>query len=181
MPPEFYKLINLLVLISIIPVNIGVYFWSKRRNKNISFLPTESAPYYNRIFAGLFDCALILGLFALYFQGIKEIKGIDFGSALNQHSSLFAVFIIYNIYFSIFESSKLQATPGKCLLNIQVVNEKREKITFSRALARTILSSISDMSYNLLIFFTKYRQGIHEITTNTVVVTKSNTNIKKIA
>ncbi len=43
------------------------------------------------------------------------------------------------LYFTLFEQSKCQATPGKMLFSIYIANIDQERLTLYRALARSIL------------------------------------------
>jgi uncharacterized RDD family membrane protein YckC len=79
------------------------------------------------------------------------------------------------LYFSIFESSRLQATPGKLIENIKVVDLNGKRIAFVRATLRYFSSLLSDAIFffgNLPILFTKHRQALHDMISNTLVVKK---------
>ena len=54
------------------------------------------------------------------------------------------VFLITEIvfYWALFESSKLQATPGKYLLKMKIINKDGTKISFLRSFSRSILYTI---------------------------------------
>jgi uncharacterized RDD family membrane protein YckC len=86
------------------------------------------------------------------------------------------VFGLSNVlYFAIFESSKLMASPGKYALGIIVTDSAGDQISFWRALAR---NSAKLLSYLLLYFgfimaaFTKKKQALHDIMANCLVVKK---------
>lgn len=88
------------------------------------------------------------------------------------HAIMFDLFIVW-IYCAGFESSPLQATPGKMLLRLKVQDEKGERISFLRSTARQLASLLSSMIFCIgyfMMFFTKGRKTLHDILTKTMVV-----------
>lgn len=85
--------------------------------------------------------------------------------------------IIGIIYVGIFDSSNLQATPGKALLGLAVVAKgSLEKITFKTAVIRFVLKYISGLMlcFGYLIQpFTEKKQTFHDIASETVVIKKN--------
>lgn len=82
-------------------------------------------------------------------------------------------FIIYFIYYVFFNSSKLQATPGKIVLGLLVTDKSGGKINFLRSLGRTAASIISSVILYigyLFPLFTAKKQTLHDIIASTVVV-----------
>lgn len=78
-------------------------------------------------------------------------------------------------YFAGFHSSKLQATPGKRLLGLKVVDLDGNRISFWRALGRyfaMILSGIMYIGY-IMAAFTEKKQALHDMIAGTYVI-KSN-------
>jgi uncharacterized RDD family membrane protein YckC len=174
MPPEFFQTLNLLILILPIPANIAAYFISKKWNDKIDIDNLILSRYYNRIIAYFFDNILLVGVIGGSIWLSHKAFGTEF---IFENSTLLLLltgtFCI--LYFSLFESSPIQATIGKWLLDIQIVDKKGKRLTIKLALTRTLLSLFSDLSYlgYLLILFTKYSQGFHEVFTGTLVVCKS--------
>lgn len=79
------------------------------------------------------------------------------------------------IYFGMLEASKWQASVGKRLLGIKVVNESGEKIGFAKAALRLLgvyISNFLAVTSLGLIFLSKRNQLVHDKMTNTFVVTK---------
>jgi len=77
------------------------------------------------------------------------------------------------LYSPFFESSGLQATPGKALLGMQVTDLQGQRITFKAAFIRYLMKFVS--SALLLIGyviqpFTEKRQALHDIVAKTLVV-----------
>ncbi len=77
------------------------------------------------------------------------------------------------LYYPIFESSSIQATPGKYWMRLKVLNENGQTLSFPRALARGLLKYVSSallMVGYLIQLFTEKRQTLHDILTDAVVV-----------
>ncbi len=76
-------------------------------------------------------------------------------------------------YYPVFESSQMCATPGKALLNIIVLNEAGERLTFKKAVIRYFCRYLSAVSLGigyLIQPFTAKRQTLHDIIAESVVV-----------
>lgn len=130
---------------------------------------------FRRLFAFLIDsivmigCYLVLGiilrsaifltpLFALPMLGFWFFGGLFF----------FAWF-----YFAGFESSKWQATIGKKLLELKVVDLEGNRVSFARATGRyfgKLLSRITLMIGFLMIIWTKKKQALHDKLASTLVI-----------
>jgi len=81
-------------------------------------------------------------------------------------------FAIRLFYFAKFESSAWQATPGKRLLKLKVMDEAGDRIGFGLALWRystKLLSSIILGIGYLMIIWTRRKQGLHDMLALTVV------------
>ncbi len=80
---------------------------------------------------------------------------------------------VFLLYFSIFESSWRQATPGKMLLGIFVTDEQGRRISFPRALGRTLgkfLSTACCFIGYIMALFSSRSQGLHDLIANTLVL-----------
>ena len=85
------------------------------------------------------------------------------------------VLIAHLLYFTFFESSKLQATPGKMLIGIIVTDLQGQRISFLRALGRNLGKVLSHMLLNIgfiMAGFTARKQALHDILAETLVVMK---------
>ncbi|MDB5258878.1 MAG: domain containing protein [Candidatus Taylorbacteria bacterium] len=81
--------------------------------------------------------------------------------------------IFYLMYYTLFNASKLQATPGKIILGLRVVDKNGERISILRAISRAAASIISVAILNigyLFPLFTERKQTLHDIIASTVVV-----------
>jgi uncharacterized RDD family membrane protein YckC len=86
---------------------------------------------------------------------------------------IFAIPIIRLIYYSLFESSKFQATPGKLALKLQVTDYDGERISPSRAIIRNLFKLLSLMIFYigyLMILWMEDQQGLHDIIGKTLVI-----------
>lgn len=103
---------------------------------------------------------------------------IKFAIGLFMHVRPFTLAIIcYALtmfYFAKMESGDRQATLGKQILGLQVVNAKTgEAISFGRALIRNVMRIINEPIFcagYLFILFTKKNQGLHDLICRTTVV-----------
>ena len=76
------------------------------------------------------------------------------------------------LYYTLFESSSLQATPGKRALGLKVVDLLGKRISFGRANARfwsKIISTLILYIGFMMIGWTKYKQGLHDKIAHTFV------------
>jgi uncharacterized RDD family membrane protein YckC/Tfp pilus assembly major pilin PilA len=86
-----------------------------------------------------------------------------------------AVLLFVIAYYAVFESSPLQATPGKLAVSIKVTTTEGERIGFGRAVGRLfgkLVSSLILYIGYLLPLFTTYRQALHDKLAGTFVVRK---------
>lgn len=84
-----------------------------------------------------------------------------------------AGFVVNWLYFCIFESSSWQATIGKKLLNIKVVDEKMGRITFLRATGRYFGKSLSILTLGIgymMAGWTNKKQALHDKIAKTYVI-----------
>jgi len=83
--------------------------------------------------------------------------------------------LVYIGYYAGFESSSLQATPGKLAMDIKVTTLQGERIGFGRALGRLLGKLLNSLILGLgylMPLFTEYRQGLHDKVAGTLVVRK---------
>lgn len=79
------------------------------------------------------------------------------------------------IYFAAFESSPLQATPGKLTLGLIVTDSRGQRLTFWRALARNFLKVVSQLTLYIgyiLAGLTDQKQALHDMMSGCLVVRK---------
>lgn len=76
-------------------------------------------------------------------------------------------------YYPVFESSPMQATPGKYWMGLRVLNQNGQTLSFPRAVARHLLKYVSAclLAVGYLIqLFTEKRQALHDLVVSSVVV-----------
>jgi uncharacterized RDD family membrane protein YckC len=77
------------------------------------------------------------------------------------------------IYFAYFESSEKQATFGKQAMNIKVVTDSGQRLTFLNALGRVVSKLLSSLlcciGYGMILFRAD-EKGLHDLLANTYVV-----------
>ena len=119
--------------------------------------PMVYAGFWKRFLAVLLDFAfLILPMIAL--SWVMPYAG----------SVILALF-----YYPVFESSPLQATPGKFYMGLKVLGENGQTLSFGRAVARFFLKYVSSvllMIGYIIQVFTAKRQTLHDIIVNSVVI-----------
>lgn len=77
------------------------------------------------------------------------------------------------LYFTLFEASRWQATPGKRILKLYVTDLNGQRITYGRAAVRNfpkmIFSSVFPV-FHLLAGFTEKKQALHDILAGCLVL-----------
>lgn len=142
------------------------------------------AGFWKRFAAAIIDSVIlaIAGLLAGLFIGL--FVGIVLGIAgANKHAigaiaGLFGyvVGIVLNwLYFTLFESSGKQATPGKMALGIQVTDAAGNRVSFARANGRywgKILSGLTLTIGYMMAGFTPKKQALHDMIADCLVVNR---------
>jgi uncharacterized RDD family membrane protein YckC len=76
------------------------------------------------------------------------------------------------LYYSLFEASSWQATPGKRILRLYVTDLNGQRLTFGRALLRNLARQISGflvIGY-VIAGFTEKKQALHDILAGSLVM-----------
>lgn len=147
--------------------------------------PRSYAGFWKRFAAALID-GVILSIVGGFIGGIIGfILGVVMGSAgisIRVISLVgmvvgYGVGIILNwLYFTLFESSKKQATPGKMALGIIVTDMSGNPISLGRANGRywgKVVSGLILLIGYLMAAFTQKKQALHDIMAECLVVNKS--------
>jgi uncharacterized RDD family membrane protein YckC len=127
--------------------------------------------FWQRLAAMLIDmavlavlCVLAFGVFILMFHVFTHTQP----SEMTTNLVLFVLLLVcFLLYFPLFESSKRQATWGKMALSVLVTDISRNRISFARALARTLAKVLSGIPLYLgflLAAFTEKKQALHDMT-----------------
>jgi uncharacterized RDD family membrane protein YckC len=118
----------------------------------------------------LFTIALLIG-FSISIMGmdLEKMEGFFIGLYY------LLAFLSSWLYFTIMESSKLQATLGKKICNLVVTDTSGNRISFAKANARfwskIISGAIFAIGY-IMAAFTEKHQALHDMVAGTLVVKK---------
>lgn len=94
-------------------------------------------------------------------------------SSMNTAALTTALIIAETFYFTFFEASVWQATPGKRLMNIRVMDYEGHRLEFPQALGRNAGKLLSNIIFSLgylLIAITHRKQALHDRLAKTVMV-----------
>lgn len=134
---------------------------------NITF-----APFWKRLVAFSIDIVILV---AIYFCTIFLEIRLDVSGIPKLILILIFLFSLYLLY-PLMESSKKQATLGKLLMGIVVVNVNGSRISFFRAFGRHLVKFGSTLFFFISIFlviFRKKKQAYHDSATKTIVINKN--------
>lgn len=175
----FQKFLCLALILAALP---------ERRTWSVRFIPAvligNQSDVSRRSYAGFFGRVLACLIDELVFTAPAWIIGfgIFFATALVIDPLKVAVIQITTNFFMIlmpavatafFESSKMQATPGKLLLKMKVTDVNGNRCGFFRALARRLAFAFSELSFGigfLMMLWTKRKQCSHDLFANCFVV-----------
>jgi uncharacterized RDD family membrane protein YckC/Tfp pilus assembly major pilin PilA len=137
--------------------------------------------FWMRLAAVLIDMVIIWVLTFAVLMAVVFVHpsgGAQASRELAQRFSAIAVVLMLVLpwlYFSLFESSALQATPGKSALGLRVTDETGGRIGLLRALGRNLgryLSSMIMYVGYMLAGWTSRKQALHDLMASTFVVRK---------
>jgi uncharacterized RDD family membrane protein YckC len=141
--------------------------------------PVEYAGFWRRLGAWFIDQlvlgagAFVLGFIVGFAVGLSGRD--DIPDAL--YYALNIVYVIgYYLYFALMESSSWQATVGKNALGIQVTDLNGGRVSFGRALGRTLAKIISTLILLIgfiMAAFTERKQALHDMIAGTLVVKRT--------
>jgi uncharacterized RDD family membrane protein YckC len=138
--------------------------------------------FWIRLVAFILDMIILSIAVILIFLVLVSTASNLFGedAAIGTVLILFVVFILAMLlYKPLMEASEYQGTFGKYLLGMKIVNQKGERITMTASFIRSIvyllqtsipLVQMVSWLALLMIGFTEYKQGLHDIASGTFVV-----------
>lgn len=138
--------------------------------------PVHYAGFWRRVAAYLVDRFLLgainlsLCLLYVFLAGIQW-EGDGF-RVVSLASALFG-FLLKWLYFTLAESSSMQATLGKALIGIKVADEQGRRISLARANGRYWAKILSALTFGigfLMAGFTRRKQALHDLLARTLVV-----------
>ena len=152
-------------------------------NQTIGKVPFKG--FWIRLIAAVLDGFIIFFLWLITFYLLFTVSNT--GLLSDKNIILFVVIAILTliivgiIYKPVMETSDYQGTFGKYLLGMKIVNLKGQKINLNASFIRTLVyfGQISIPLINgltiwalLLIGFTEYKQGLHDMAAETYVVSR---------
>ena len=194
----FEIVVALIFLSLILPLLVGFILKIKKEQG-------AYAGFWKRAAAGELDLIILVGTTISILVAIEKTKLMlnIIGSFYWDEVCIRGVWIfavLFLIYFTVFESSRLQATIGKWALGIKVGDRDGNRISFGRALARTIVKlvfaaivfegfmmsglttarTIAKLAIAAVAFieflisgFTGKKQALHDMITGSLVVNKA--------
>ncbi|MBM4445210.1 MAG: RDD family protein [Chloroflexi bacterium] len=137
----------------------------------------EYAGFWKRLAAGAIDFAILL----LIGFCLSIIIPILIGPIVGLPDDIYlvgAVVLFWLVapwlYYSLFERSSKQGTPGKTTMEIMVTDTEGGRLSFGRATKRywaKYISAVTLLAGFIMIGFTARRQGLHDIAARCLVVT----------
>ena len=135
--------------------------------------------FWIRFVAALID-GIVLAIIVIF---LAVFSLLFFGATLGEGAGIGMFFLVLILailatilYKPIMEASDYQGTLGKYALGMKIVDQNGQRITMTSSFLRTILYIIGAQGFLLclgviMIGFTEYKQGLHDILANTYVVT----------
>ena len=119
------------------------------------------APYGNRFIAAFVDGLILM------------IPGFIINFAVGDLLGSFAGILLNLAYFGHFESSESQATPGKKMMNLKVIDARGGPVSFGQAVGRNLAKYLSLMIFfigYLMPLWTEKKQALHDIIASAIVI-----------
>ena len=141
-------------------------------------VPAGYAGFWKRFAAFIIDRIILLvggGIVGGVFGFIYGLSNPDPNLGMVQLYASFIGSFINFLYFTLFESSPLQATPGKMALGIVVTDLDGNRISYLRALGRyfaKILSLLTFFIGYIMAGLTARKQALHDLIAGCLVVNK---------
>jgi uncharacterized RDD family membrane protein YckC len=139
--------------------------------------PKEHAGFFLRLIAFIIDFIIIsiLNVFIVSIFNIEYTIESELWNPIYFFSHPYYIVINW-LYFAILESNpNYQATIGKRILRLKVVDVYDKKISFGKASVRFFAKILSGLILGIgffMIAFTKNRQGLHDLAAGTFIKVK---------
>lgn len=138
---------------------------------------TGYAGFWVRVAAYFLDYAIIMVgslVISIGLVSMGDVAGVIGG---------FVLLLVTLLYYPVMESSARQATFGKSLAGIKVTDLDGKRLSFGRALLRTIAKILSAIPFCigfLLAAFTARKQALHDMLAKTLVVRTGPSHLLKL-
>ena len=122
--------------------------------------------------------SVVFGFVASFYPQnfLKDPNAITLSLAAPPQLTPFAIALWITVswlYFTLFEASVWQATPGKRVLKLYVADLNGKRVTFARAAVRNLARLISNLTFlvgYLVAGFTERKQALHDILSSCLVL-----------
>lgn len=133
------------------------------------------AGFWRRAVALIIDRIIIGVAFALFaaLMGVSLQNAGNSGGVFAGVSFLFLAIFGEAIYYAFFESSDYQATPGKMVLSLKVVDMEGQQISFWRSFGRNMGKYISGLILfigYMMAGWTQKKQALHDMFVDCLVI-----------
>ncbi|WP_294347255.1 RDD family protein [Prosthecochloris sp.] len=143
--------------------------------------PVKYGGFWIRVAASIIDYIVLLipsMLFAFLQRELTQAATTEIDQTA-QEFSIFLNSVIFNwIYCASLQSSVWQATIGKKIVGLKVVDENGRRISFGRATGRYFASMISAVFFcigYMMVGWTSRKRGLHDSMAGTFVIYDENT------
>jgi uncharacterized RDD family membrane protein YckC len=154
-----------------------------------SGMSARYAGFWIRLFAGIIDVILVYAVLLVVFKliimmapgaeailqpphpALQQIGAEQYQFAASD--PYFIKTIVFLMYYSLMESSSMQATIGMKICGLKISDANFQRISFLRALGRELaayLSAIIIFIGYFMIGWTEKKQGLHDMIASTLVV-----------
>ncbi|MEM7702241.1 MAG: RDD family protein [Pseudomonadota bacterium] len=129
--------------------------------------------FWARFFAYFLDVVVLLFIF-LPMAFVFGTPMLDETTGTTRYElSEWIVFPIFTAYFTGFEGSPKQATPGKMAMGLVVTNQEGGRLSWPHVLVRFLAKFLSLAVFLIgfiMVAFTPRKQGLHDLLARTLVV-----------
>jgi uncharacterized RDD family membrane protein YckC len=154
------------------PRNLYVLRRLRYKSINAPILSVEYAGFGSRVIAALIDITLVFGILYLLEKILISFNVIAVDAIPFPFGIAVIIWILYN---SLFESSFYQATIGKRVLQIKVINLYGKRISFWSAFGRCISTIFSLLPFGIGVWYIttdSKKQAWHDLIAGTYVIKK---------
>jgi uncharacterized RDD family membrane protein YckC len=144
-------------------------------------VPTQFGGFWVRVGAASIDTAVLLIptlLISFLYRAVYLTADADeMEQVMVEVMDYIQNLLVCWIYSAVLHSSKWQATVGKKVVGLKVIDENGNRISFGRATGRFFAQFISGLILAigyLMVGWTKKKQGLHDIIAGTYVIKSEN-------
>ncbi|MDT3404625.1 RDD family protein [Mucilaginibacter terrae] len=146
----------------------GYYFPTET---NLAGFGIRFLAYFIDHVAVSFIVGMGMGLFSAYLPFKMEAFDLKNKDMMFWLQEVYMVaMIVYNVIFC---ALPLSSTPGQAICRLIIVDAEGKKISIAKVIIRSPIKLLSVVLYGLgtiAVFFTQYRQGVHDLVAKTYVV-----------